>query len=65
MAAPLTLDQIREKALGHTVTPDEKRAQRLSLITGVLSHRTTLSREKVETLLNQIEGHPSGVGAKK
>ena len=54
----MTLDEIRAKALAHTITPEEKRAQRVSLITGVLSHKSTLTREKVATILNQIEGHP-------
>jgi hypothetical protein len=55
----LTLEQIIEKARSHTITPAEKRAQRVSLITGVLSSDTTLTRDKVESLLNQIEGHTS------
>ncbi len=55
----LTLEQIAEKARTHTVTPAERRAQRVSLIAGVLSENTTLTHEKVASLLDQIEGRGS------
>lgn len=60
----MTLDQVIEKARSHTITPEEKRAQRISLINGVLSQKTTLSRDNVVDLLNKIEGH-SGEPTKK
>lgn len=57
--ANLTLDQIAELARSHRVTPDERRAQRVSLIMGLRSEKSTLTREKVSDLLNQMEGHES------
>ena len=52
----MTLEQIAEKARTHKITPEEKRAQRISLINGVLSHKTTLSRTDVVEILDEIEG---------
>lgn len=59
MAATLTLDQIAQIARSHSVTPEERRAQRISMISGMLSKgsRRTLTRDKVADLLNEIEGH--------
>jgi hypothetical protein len=54
---PLTLEQIAKLAREHKVTPDERRAQRVSLIMGLRSEKSTLTREKVSDYLNQIEGH--------
>jgi len=56
----LTLDEIREFATKHAVSPQEKRAQRVSMITGMLSKKSTLTKDKVESLLNQLEGHDAG-----
>ncbi|WP_300301237.1 hypothetical protein [Ferrovibrio sp.] len=53
----MTMDQIREFASTHTVTPAERRARRVSLITGVLSEKTTLTKDKVESVLNHLEGN--------
>jgi hypothetical protein len=55
-----TLDQIAQLAKAHKVTPDERRAQRVSLIMGVRSKSSALSREKIEDLMDQNEGHPTG-----
>lgn len=53
----MTLDQIAALARTHKITPEEKREQRISLISGVLSRKTTLSRSNVVEILNEIEGH--------
>lgn len=53
----LTLDQIAEKARAHRVTPEERRKQRISLIMGLRSKNSTLTREEVASFLDQNEGH--------
>lgn len=55
--AHLTLEQIADKAKSHTVTPSERRAQRVSLIMGLRSKNSTLTRPEVEEFLNRNEGH--------
>ncbi len=55
----LTLEQIAEKARKHTVTPSERREQRISLIMGLRSKSSCLTREEVETFLDLNEGHES------
>ena len=57
MIVPLTLEQIAQVARDHKVTPDERRAQRVSLIMGLRSEKSTLTREKVSDYLSQMEGH--------
>ena len=52
----LTLDEIREKVLKHTITPAEKRAQRVSMVVGLQSGRSGLSRDQVSSLMDEIEG---------
>lgn len=52
----MTLDQMVDKARDHKMAPAERRAQRASLIMGLRGHRSTLTREKVEDLLEEIEG---------
>lgn len=59
--ATLTLEEIKRAAREHTITPAERRAQRVSLISGVLAKDTTLTRDKVESMLNQMEGLPAEV----
>jgi hypothetical protein len=55
--ATLTLEQIAEKARNHRVTPAERRAQRVSLIMGLRSKNSTVTREEVSSFLDQNEGH--------
>jgi len=57
----LTLEEIAHRARTHTITAAEKRAQRISLIAGVLDSKSTLTKEGVADLLNQIEGHEGEV----
>lgn len=56
---PLTLHEIAEKARLHKMTPVERRAQRVSLIMGLRSKNSTVTREQVSFTLDQIEGHES------
>ena len=63
--ATLTLDQIVEKARAHKVTPDERRAQRISLIMGLRSKNSTLTRDEVASFLDQNEGHQTAPVHKK
>jgi hypothetical protein len=55
--ATLTLEQIAEKARSHRVTPSERKAQRVSLIMGLRSKNSTLTRDEVSSFLDQNEGH--------
>jgi hypothetical protein len=54
--ARLTLEEIARQAKEHKQTPEEKRAQRISLVRGVRSHKSTLSRDQVESMINEFEG---------
>lgn len=56
MAHALTLDDLVTRARGHKMTPAERRAQRISLIMGLRAKRSTLTREKVEEILENTEG---------
>jgi hypothetical protein len=57
MAATMTLDEISEFAKKHKVTPAERRAQRVSLMMGLRSKNSSLTREEASSLLDKIEGH--------
>ncbi len=57
--ANLTLEQIKEKARTHVVTPEERRKQRISLMMGLRSNNSTLTREEVASFLDTNEGHVS------
>ena len=57
--AHLSLEQIAELAGKHEITAEERRAQRVSLIMGLGSKRSTLTRECVEHFLDENEGHTS------
>jgi hypothetical protein len=52
----LTLEQIAEKARKHVVTPVERRAQRISLMMGLRSKNSTVTREEVASFLDETEG---------
>lgn len=56
---PLTLEQIAEKARKHIVTPAERRAQRISLMMGLRSKNSTVTREEVASFLDENEGRES------
>jgi hypothetical protein len=40
------------------MSPSERREQRVSLIMGLRGHSSALTREKVEEVLDDVEGHP-------
>lgn len=53
------LSELITSVRGHKMTPGEKRSQRVSMVMGLRSHCSTLTREKVETLLDEVEGASS------
>jgi hypothetical protein len=55
-----TLDNLIDRARHYKMTPADRRAQRVSLVMGLRSDRSTLTREKVEDVLDQVEGHEAG-----
>jgi hypothetical protein len=55
--AGFTLEEIAAKAREHKVTPAEKRAQRVSLIMGLRSDNSTLTRDEVASMVGRLEGH--------
>ena len=65
MAATLTLKEIEEKVRRHVITPTEKRAQRVSLAVGLQPYKSGLTREKISSLMDEIEGHDGAIASKK
>jgi hypothetical protein len=53
------LEKLVERAREHKMTPTERRQQRVSLIMGLRSKSSTLTHEKVEDVLDEVEGHPA------
>jgi len=51
------LEALLKRARAHHMTPDERRAQRVSLVMGLRGGHSTLTKEKVETLIEEFEGH--------
>lgn len=51
------LEALVAHARNHRMTASERREQRVSLIMGLRSQRSTLTREKVEELVEETEGH--------
>ena len=45
-----------ERARAHKMTPVERREQRVSMVMGLRGHTSTLTHEKVSTLLDEFEG---------
>lgn len=56
MSMTHTLDDLAAKVRGHRMTPSQRRQQRVSLIMGLRAQHSTLTREKVEELLDEREG---------
>lgn len=54
-AAP-NLDVLVARARAHKMTPAERREQRVSMVMGLRGHASTLTKEKAETLLEELEG---------
>lgn len=61
----LTLEQIAEKARRHVVTPAERRAQRVSLMMGLQSKDSCLTREQASSFLDEVEGHEPSLRSKQ
>ena len=55
MAQSDKLDKLIAKARDHKMSPDERKQQRVSLVMGLRGHRSTLTKEKVETLLEGVD----------
>lgn len=65
VASPaLSLSELIARAREHRMTPSERRAQRVSLIMGLKDKSSSLTREEVESALDQIEGHETVVTRK-
>ena len=56
MSETAKLNNLVARARDHKMSPAEKRAQRVSLIMGLRAGRSTLTREKVEEILESSEG---------
>ena len=50
------LDDLIARARAHKMTPMERREQRVSMVMGLRGHTSTLTRDEVETLLDEFEG---------
>lgn len=56
MSQAVTLEQLVERARHHKMTPNERRQQRVSMIMGLRGRSSTLTMEKVEEVLDEVEG---------
>lgn len=63
-AVAFSLSDLIERARNHRMTPNERRAQRVSLIMGLQDKKSSLTREKVESMLDEVEGHTTGPAKK-
>ena len=54
--ADFTLEEIVKFSKAHKVTPVGRRAQRISLMMGLRSEKSTTTREEISILLDNIEG---------
>ena len=59
MPRAVELNELIERARDYKMSPTEKRAQRVSMVMGLRGHRSTLTKEKVTTILAEIEGNPA------
>lgn len=50
------LNELVANARNHKSTPHERREQRVSMVMGLRSKSSTLTKEKVATLLSELEG---------
>ena len=56
VAQSAQLNDLVNRVRNHKMTPVERRQQRVSLVMGLRGHSSTLTKEKVETLLDEFEG---------
>jgi hypothetical protein len=52
----LSLEKIAETARRHRVTPQERRAQRVSMMMGLLPKETPVTRDEIVRFLAETEG---------
>jgi hypothetical protein len=62
--APNVLAELVARARNHRMSAAEKRAQRVSLIMGLKTKESSLTHEKVELLLDEVEGHETHTARK-
>jgi hypothetical protein len=55
MTQALSLNELVERAREYKMSPAERHAQRVSLVLGLRSERSTLTRQKVEELMGEAE----------
>ncbi len=60
MANAMSLSELVERARQHKMTPSERRTQRVSLIMGLRAGKSSLTKEKVESILDEVEGYDTG-----
>lgn len=59
MYEPKTTAELIARARAHKMTPSERRDQRISLVMGMRGRSSTLTRDKVATILSEVEGLPA------
>jgi len=59
MTKLVTTPELIEKARAHKMTPAERRDQRVSLVMGMRGKASTLTHERVATILAEKEGLPA------
>lgn len=59
MTETRTTSELIARARAHRMTPEERRDQRVSLVMGMRGRSSTLTREKVATILSEVEGLPA------
>lgn len=57
MQPHISTSELFNMARSHRMTPAERREQRVSMIMGLRGSTSTLTREKVEEVLDEVEGH--------
>jgi hypothetical protein len=59
-----SIEAIVQRIKSHKITPEEQRAQRVSLIIGLADKASTITRDQVSSFLDNVEGRPSKEGGK-
>lgn len=59
MTDQATTAEMIARARAHRMSPEERRDQRVSLVMGMRGKSSTLTREKVTTILAEVEGLPA------
>ena len=64
VAVAPSLAELITRARNHQMTATERRAQRVSLIMGLRHKDSPLTHERVESLLDEVEGHETKTARK-